>query len=97
MRQYVDSRMKATQRCYKCDHDRLICNAPKKIEVGQYVYIDQPPITTYIAEGLAAGLYCKLLSVKTRSQREIEVRPTTVAIDENGIQNTIPVDLATVS
>lgn len=58
-----------------------------KAEVGQYLYLDPPPMMTCVTELLATKLYRKLLSASTRPLCVIEVRPTAVMIGEDGIRN----------
>lgn len=64
MRQEVDNRMKKRQRCQKCDHTRLIHSALKAIEVGQYVHLVCPPMSTFAKELLNIKSYNQPLSVK---------------------------------
>lgn len=71
--------------------------APKQIEVGQYEYLERPPMTTSAEERLVTASYSKLLFLKTGPFRLIEVMPTTVTIDKDGTRNTVPVDWAPVA
>lgn len=54
-------------------------------------------MTTSAAKGLVTKSYNKLLSVKTGPFKVVEVSPTTVPIDEDGIYNTVSVDRSTVA
>lgn len=93
----ADKRMKKTQRRYKADQDKGIRNASKNIEVGQYVYVDRPPVTSSTVEGTATQLYSQLLSVKTGLFRVVEVLPTIVTIDVDCIRNIVSGDQAKVA
>lgn len=89
--------MKTAQRRYKGDYDRPVCSAPKAIEIGQYVYLDCPAMNTFSVERLATKSYIKLLSTKMGPLMVIKVSPTTVTIDEDGIENKVSVDRAAVA
>lgn len=53
--------MNTAQRRYDGNHDRRV-RTPKKIKIQQYVYLDQPVMTTSAAEPLATELYRELTS-----------------------------------
>lgn len=53
MWQDADKRMKLAQSFHEGDLDRKIGNTAKKIEAGQYIYLKQPPITTFAEKDMA--------------------------------------------
>lgn len=64
MRKYTSKRTRTVQSSYKGDKDRRIRSAPKKIEIGQYGYLDRPPMIISAAELLSSESYKKMLWVK---------------------------------
>lgn len=92
----ADKRVRMVLRRYENDHERQIRNAPKKNEVGQYVYLGRPPMMTSAAEHLATMSHSKLLSARTLSFVVIEKTPTRVTSDEDDIRNTISANQAAV-
>lgn len=64
MGQDTEKQIKMVQPRYKDDYNRKIGSAAKKIETGQYVYPDGPPMTISVAERLATASYSKLPSAK---------------------------------
>lgn len=92
MRQYAEKRIRSWQRLYKYCHDLKVFNVPLLVTVGQYIYLDCPPITTSATERLATGSYKKVMSPKTWPFKVIEVSPTTISTKEDGVRNTVSVD-----
>lgn len=63
----------------------------KMIEVRKDVYLDRPLMTTIAAGMRATETLNKLQSIKNGPFRKIEVPPTTVRIDKDGIRNSVSV------
>lgn len=93
----VENWMETAHRWYQGRQDRRICNASEKIEAGQYVYVNQPPMVTPATQRLAPNLYSNLMSVEIGLFRVIEVSLAKVVVQEDGIRNSGPVNCATVA
>lgn len=52
MQQDLAKRIKTVQQRCKTDHNRKMATEPKKIETGQYVHVDGPPMKTSATERL---------------------------------------------
>lgn len=92
----VPKGMKTAQHRYKDDQERGVCNATKRIEVGQYTYLDRPTMTTSASMHLATDSYSKLVSAKTGPFCVIEKSSTTMMIHKEVIRNTGSMERATV-
>lgn len=66
-------------------------------EQGQLEYIDSPPLKTPTHEHKKAQIYNNLMS-RTQSLYHVrDVSSHTIALDENGIPNTISIDRGSAS
>lgn len=61
----------------------------------QYIYLDHAPMTASAAEHPATESYNKVMAPNTGSFKVIDSSLTTIMIDEDGILDTVLVDLAT--
>lgn len=62
MRKGVDKRMISSQRRYKDDSWSKICSLPLSFTAGQYIYLNQQPMTKFAAERLTTESYSKVMS-----------------------------------
>lgn len=97
MRQNTGKQVKTLRRCFKRDHDRQVCTAPKTIRIGRYVRLDRPPMSFSAAEHMALRPYNCLWSVKAGTFKVVKVSPTCLTVEENGIQKRVSVDWGTVN
>lgn len=74
-----------------------MCNVPKTFTAGQYISLDRPPMTTSTADRMMTESYSKLMPPKTRRFKIIEVSPTPIRIEEDGVWATVSIDQATLS
>lgn len=95
MRQDAYKLMRVAHQRYKEDHNGRASSELKKIKFEQYASLGRSPMNTSTVECLATELYSKILSIKTVPSQEIEVSPTTVTNNEDGIRNTVLVHRAT--
>lgn len=87
--QDADERMKLSQRRYYADYEGKLCNEPLPFTAGLYVSFDWLLLTTSAAEWLANESYSKLMPWKLSPFKIFEVTSSTLAIDEDGIRNTV--------
>lgn len=86
--------MGKSQARYKSDYDRRVLET-SSFQVGNYVFVDKPPLTTKSEESpdaLAYRTYNKLQRRAADPCRILKVRANTVTIDERGSPNTVPFD-----
>lgn len=88
MRQDVEKRVKTVQRLYKGDQNKTIHNEQEMFYVGQYWYIDHPPVRTCAAERFTTDLYSKFKSPKMGLFRVVEILPSTSIDCDDGIWHT---------
>lgn len=68
-----------------------------RTEVGQYLFLERPPMTTSAAKLVETKSYNRLRSFKTGLFMVIGVSSTIVLIDKDGIGNTLFVDWTAVA
>lgn len=94
MRTTAKANMDKAQRRYKADYDKAVTR--KEFHRGQWVFVDRAPNTSQTpAEKLAGDAHSKLLPKATGPFIVKKVGSHTLTIEENGVDNTITADRAT--
>lgn len=73
-----DRRTKTLERRYKGNRDQKALNEPLLFTAGQFVYNDQPPLTTSATERLSTKSYNNLMPCETGRFKIGEVSPSTL-------------------
>lgn len=93
----VDTHMRKSQAQYKSDYSCLVCETPS-FQVDSYVFFSKPPLATTsksFADALARSTYNKLHRQKSRPHRILEMRASTITIDEHDIPSKVSIDRVT--
>lgn len=95
MRQDAERQVKMAKGHYKGDHDKKIRNAPQLLCTGEYVYINCPPMITSAAKRLAINSYSRVMSPNGGQFRTVEISPSIVTMNGDGISTTVWTDQVT--
>lgn len=90
----ADRWMKSLPRCYEDDHDRKFCNVLLSFTTAHYIYFNQPPMTTSVADAMANESYSMLMPPRTGMFWINELSLTTNATDKDGFSNSVSFDRA---
>lgn len=88
----VDKNLRGIKKRYKQDYEKKVQFEPT-FAPGDYVFVERPPLTTTPAERLASKNYCKLRPRRLWLYRIISGRPDFLKIDQDGIRNTVRINL----
>lgn len=95
----VSSRLSTTQQRSKRDFDRNV-RGELALKIGTYELVDRPQLAAIASDAaniMANRRYTNMLHGASGPYRVLNVQPHTVAIEEDGIQNTLSIDLLTLS
>lgn len=92
----MDAKLKTGQARYKCNFDRTVRHTPQYYS-RQHFFIDRPQVQMTESARIADPPLTILLPKTFGPMKVISATSQTVTVDDNGIQNTISIDRATLA